>query len=439
MPRAASLRDTRDGAGVAGVVVVALYFLLTFRTLQFFPHAAVLREMWIVAVGGLLLLVYLPDVAGRAMRITRFEVFVLTLLVCPFVAAYQASQVFGQPFLHGLLAGRGIVLVGAAPLLVLMLRRRVVGLDDVERALVGLAWLSLVGYVALAALADPADFAAYDTEFVTGAFAREAAFKFDSAFVVLGFFYYALPGPGRMALRRLAMALPFLLYLVLADGGRSMLISLGITYAVLSLRWSGARSRLGTAAVVVVLAALPLGLLYAIDPARFDEFVGRMWAALAVVFTGEPTSDPSANARVYETLLAWPYLAEHWLLGNGLLSRQWQDSYTGALGYFYPADIGLLGVVFSFGVLGALLFGAQFALAVGLWRRLFASTRRIAPFAAAIGAYLLYYAIRSLANGAFAYGAETGLLLIAVLYWMSRRQEPGGTACVAAGHGLRAA
>jgi hypothetical protein len=318
-----------------------------------------------------------------------------------------------------------------------MLRRRVVGLDDVERALVGLAWLSLVGYAALASLADPAEFAAYDTEFVTGGFTREAAFKFDSAFIVLGFFYYAFLGQVGRAPGRLAMAFPFLLYLVLVDGSRSMLISLGITYAVLSLRWSGARSRLGTAAIVVVLAALPLGLLYAIDAARFDEFLGRMWAALAVVFTGEPAGDPSANERVYETILAWPYLTEHWLLGSGLLSRQWQGGYSGALGYFYPADIGVLGVVFSFGVLGALLFGAQFAFAARLSRRLFASTRRFAPFAAAIAAYLLYYAIRSLANGAFAYAAETGLLLIAVLYWMARRPEAAGAASIAGRPGLR--
>jgi len=428
---------TRDTTGLAGVVVAALYFVLTFRIFQFFPHAAVLRETWIVIICGLLMVAYLPDLAGRAMRITRFEIFVLALLIFPFVAAYQASREFGQPFLHGLLAGRGIVLVGAAPLLILMLRRRVVGLDDVERALVGLAWLSLAGYVALVSLADPSAFAAYDTEFVTGGFTRETVFKFDSAFVVFGFFYYAFLGQAQRAPRRLAMAVPFLLYLVLVDGSRSMLLSLGITYAVLSLRWSEPRSRLLTATAVTVLMVFPLSVFYLIDAARFDEFASRMWAALAVLLTGEPASDPSANARVYETILAWPYLTEHWLLGNGLLSHRWRGGYAGAIGYFYPADIGLLGVVFSFGLLGALLFGAQFAFAARLTRRLLTNTRRITPLAAALTAYLLYYAIRSLANGAFAFAAETGLLLIAVLYWMTRQRDQLGRIPVAAGPGLR--
>ena len=43
------------------------------------------------------------------------------------------------------------------------------------------------------------------------------------------------------------------------------------------------------------------------------------------------------------------------MLGNGFISNQWNGGWREILGYFYPVDIGILGNIFVFGILGTFL------------------------------------------------------------------------------------
>ena len=409
--------------GLLPCITAALFFLLTFRVLQYFPNAAPLREFWIIVVCLLLVLAYFPHVAMRGIKVTHLEAYIIGLFVIPLVAAHQAMREFGQPLLHGLLAGRGTALVGASLLLLYLLRRHVLTLESVERGLIWLAWLSLTGYVAATLFVDPAAFGDHDRTFVTGGFVEDISFKFDSAFVVFGFFYYAFSSQIRRDITHFAVALLFLLYLVIGDGGRSLLIALVVSYVFLSLRWAHARKWVIVVPTIVAAIVLPLASFYLVDSERFASFALGMSEAFSVVLTGGESSDPSVNARVYETLIAWPYISEHWFLGNGLLSHRWRDGYAGLIGYFYPADIGILGVIYTFGVAGVLVFGVQFVFALRFWRGLSENGWRATPFARAVAGFLLYYLIRSLANGAFALSPEVGLLFVTVLFWMRQSRR----------------
>jgi hypothetical protein len=71
-----------------------------------------------------------------------------------------------------------------------------------------------------------------------------------------------------------------------------------------------------------------------------------------VVLTQEEGDDPSANARISESISILPYIAKNWLLGNGDISNRWNGGYERIIGYFFPADVGIIGAMFIYGLIG---------------------------------------------------------------------------------------
>jgi hypothetical protein len=124
--------------------------------------------------------------------------------------------------------------------------------------------------------------------------------------------------------------------------------------------------------------------------------------------------DVSANARVLETLIAMPYVQKNPWFGNGNISNQWQGGNEHVLGgYFHPSDIGIIGVLFMYGVTGLLLFSWQYWFAIKAAGKL--PPRMHSPLLDATKGMLLYLAIYSLATGFFVHYAETCFLLITML------------------------
>jgi protein-S-isoprenylcysteine O-methyltransferase Ste14 len=129
-------------------------------------------------------------------------------------------------------------------------------------------------------------------------------------------------------------------------------------------RWRTLSQSLLTLGKASCAAVIIVGLVYAINPNYLSTRAAGFSDAFSVAFTGSNVEDVSANVRIYETLTAWTYIQKNPLLGNGTLSNQWEGGSQGTLGYFYPDDIGVIGAVFTVGVVGLLLFMAQFWFAI---------------------------------------------------------------------------
>ena len=81
--------------------------------------------------------------------------------------------------------------------------------------------------------------------------------------------------------------------------------------------------------------------------------------------------------------------------------------------YFFPADVGVLGVIYLYGAFGCVLFAVQFVF-------LFKATRGLpkgayTPLFDALRGALFYTALSSLANGTFVFAAGLTLVWIAIL------------------------
>jgi hypothetical protein len=156
------------------------------------------------------------------------------------------------------------------------------------------------------------------------------------------------------------------------------------------------------------------GLLYVTMPAVTAERAGKFRDAFAVVLTGAPGEDTSANMHLMEALYTLPAIAKHPMLGNGRVSAQWEGGGDRVRDtHFYPEDVGLLGVLYQHGVLGLILFGCQYWFALRAARKLPAGFST--PFLDAIKGFLLYSLFVSLGYGMFVFSAPSTLMFIALL------------------------
>lgn len=392
-----------------------LFLVLSFEVIQYFPGAAILRELWLLTVVLALLCIYLPIKLLGGLKFSAFEFYVLALFALPFLSAFQAAREFGQPLGYGLLAQRGIAMGAAALLFLLLCRRRQFLLGEIETALVTLAWVSLLTYSGTMLLLDPSEYADYHTEFVTGGAVAPLSFKFDSTFIVFGFLYYAFKAFRRHSLRSLGIALPFLVYILIGDGGRALLLATLASYSICYWRWASARRVVWAIPAAIATLLAIAGAVVTFAPEEATRRLERFGAAFTVALSGLETEDVSANARIAETIKVWPYIAKNWLVGSGDLSHRWNDGYESVFGYFYPADIGILGVLFQYGLVGVVAFWLQFRFAVRLdpqpGRRSDASPALLDG----TRAFLICYALYSLVSGALVNAPAITLTFIAIL------------------------
>jgi hypothetical protein len=213
---------------------------------------------------------------------------------------------------------------------------------------------------------------------------------------------FAAGGTGRMATLSLLASLGFFLY-----------------------RWLPVGRFWSIAAKFSLIAALGIGLAYAVAPAFITQRVAAYSDAFRVTLTGTEVSDVSANVRLLQVLTALPYIQKHPLLGNGVLSAQWYGGEQSLLGdLFNSSDIGLVGGVFIFGGLGLIALAYQFRFAARAARRLSPSIR--SPLADATKAFLLYVAISSFSACYFAFNPEKTLFFITLLVGISLQAREQG-------------
>lgn len=396
-------------------VLLALTLLMTFRTFQFFPGMPYVQEAWFVLCFLAVLFIYPFWKIQGGLKFSRFEIYLLVLVTGGVIlTAWRAQSVFGQPLLYGILAQRSVVLVAVLLILVTAMQKGVVKLADVEAAVLWLCWGTFVLYSAMRLLLNPASFAAYGIGFVTESMPGYApSFKLPSYFILFGVFHYALLGI-RTRRARYYFVAALLFPVTLSGSGRGITVCVAATLLYFLFRIRGMKRALIATAKLAVVGAILIGALFFIFPASLSARAAGFTDAFAAVVTGSTTPDVSANARIFETLAALPHIQEHPLLGSGVVSNQWQGGSGGVLGaYFYPADIGVVGVVYSYGALGLLLYLFQYQFVWIAAKKLPRSYH--SPLLDATKAFILYFALYSLETGTFVWNAELTLFFIALL------------------------
>jgi O-antigen ligase len=418
-------RGFLTGIGVKRILwrgLTALVLVLSFRTFQFFPGILYVQEAWFALCFLIVLFVYPFWMLRSGLRISRFEVYLLVLaFASAALASLRAYQVFGQPIIYGILSQRGIVLVAGWLILLNMLRSGVVEVADLEASLLCLAWSTFTLYSAMLLLLSPANFAEYGDGFVTNStVGAEASFKLQGAFIIFGVFYYAIQGI-RTGQMRNYLAAAILFPVTMGASGRGLIVSVAATLLFVLYRIRGIRRTLITTAKFLTVTAVFAGVIFSVFPSAVSKRIGGFSDAFTAVLTGSTTQDSSANARILEVWAALPYIQEHPLLGNGVVSQQWNGGSQTAMGeYFFASDIGIVGIVFSYGILGLLLYLWQYRFAFRASKELSASFHT--PLVDATKAFLLYSALYSVETGTCVWSADITIFFVTVMCGLAAQQ-----------------
>jgi hypothetical protein len=170
-------------------------------------------------------------------------------------------------------------------------------------------------------------------------------------------------------------------------------------------------------AVVVLLSAA--GILYLFQPQILDRIISQ-YQNVVLVLLGEQTGESSADARIRESLIAFKYFEKNdfsVLFGNGRINPDWSSSVRAEFGHFYPSDLGMLGVIFQYGLLG-LLVGYIGYFMIIFWNR------KIRFFQAdnyfrAVKYFLIFYIARGIPTGGNFFDPGTAIVpfFIAIFYF----------------------
>jgi len=397
------------------IALISIFFLLTFSSFKYVPGLFFTAEIWILYNILFIALIFIPEKIRDNFLFNRLEIYILFLIVyVPLTSAIQSSSEFGQPLIFGLLAQRGIFVTGSSLILLHFYRKGYFVIRDIEYSLVFLAWLNLIACSLGLLFLDPEQFSDVPT-FVTQE-TDIAKFKFSTEFIVFGFFYYAFSGFWLKSKTKSFLSLFFLSFYIFGSGTRTIIISLFITYLLLVIKWSSMRKVFTRVTTVMLTLSTYVFIFYLIDSDKFNHLIEKFIAAFQVVFTGQLGDDSSANARILEGYLALPFVIKNWFLGNGLVSNQWNGGFNSIFDYFYPVDIGLLGMIFIYGVLGAIIFCYQFKLAINYIYLLPNYGDENSNLISALKGVLLSCVISSVASGQFINYIEQDLILISILY-----------------------
>ena len=405
------LRNLRSGElyklGLLGVVLT-----MTLRTFQFFPGVRALEEGWFLLCLVAFCVLYPLFKILRDWTFSGIELYLLSMLpILLLLTAFAANQEFGQPIVYGVLARRSAVLLLMWLVFIGAWRARWINADQVESVLVWLAWGTFFLYSFMRLLLNPASFPSPPPGFILGSLTTQAYFAVPGCFMTFGMLYYVFRGIRESQKRFFAYSVLFF-FNALGASGRFLAVTLLATTGFFLLRWRPVGAVLSLLTRFVVLAALGLALFYVIDPALLQERAAHFSDAFTVVAGGQG-ADASANARVVETDIALPYIRRHPFTGNGILSAQWSGSADAIATYFFADDIGIVGIVFTYGLVGLGLFLFQYLFAIRAAFQIPSGTHT--PLLDAAKGFVLYSAIYSLTTGLFVFAFEQSTFFIVLL------------------------
>ncbi|HRS38450.1 MAG TPA: hypothetical protein P5292_04650, partial [Bacteroidia bacterium] len=332
----------------------------TFRVFATLPLETLHQTLSSVAIISLTLY-YIGSVYVdlRASRLTWLDVLMWIFILVNFFAAYQGRVVFGQPYYFGIMAQRSVLLSISGVLLISMMNRGMIHIRQVERTFVVLSLVLLAVFYFFFLFVNPVKF--LDAEFVAYSPIRGYRYRFQFALVIMLLFYSLFKISLEKRSRYYIVVLLILFYLIWYLQSRTTLAVLAITLLIFFVRNFSLREKFrntvlyGGFALVVVAIFFSLGYT-----SLFDKYQ-VLYKNVFNVFIGESPDEASSAVRFMEMNIALDYISKNPLLGNGFISNQWNGGWHDILGYFYPVDIGLLGNIFVFGVIGTTLLYLPYA------------------------------------------------------------------------------
>ncbi|MCD6486471.1 MAG: hypothetical protein J7K35_03985 [Syntrophobacterales bacterium] len=341
---------------IGQILVIAIVLIFTLKFFQSTPFERIFFQLQAVflVLTALFLVSYVVITLLKKDCINEVVIYFLILIsIIPFYSMCRASAEFGQPFIYGLLSERAWLLIGVGIWFYYVIITRKINLATIESAFVFMAWASLVIFSLFVLLYNPGQLA-YKSHFVHMDAIRGLRFKFQMYFIIFGAVYYFVKYAVHENLKYLVILLFFLAYLLFIHQGRITIMALAATF--LLYYWLNySLSKLAILSIKLSLFLLVALIAIQIIMPDYLDRMSYLFAQMVRVLTGKMSQDPSANSRILQSQMVLNYFDNHpfslWL-GAGRVSHQWNGGYRSLFSYFYPSDLGVLGGLFLYGILG---------------------------------------------------------------------------------------
>jgi hypothetical protein len=391
------------------IIELSLVFIVGFRLalhtpLNSFVYA--LEAITIVAFFCIFLYQLIVKLYSRK-KIDPFLYLNIGMCLFPLLGSLNANLEFGQPMYHGLIHQRDFFLF----LIGIVLSNYIKSsfeLKQIELSFQFISWFSLAIFIVTPIFIDPEKYLA--TDFVGfNPLKGGYIYKFVMTFMVFGFLYYSILFFRNKRVLDALLSMPFLIYLIFIRQDRSIILLSLITFIFFFFKRIFPLNKIKYGLITLVSAVCFTLFLSVFETNYFVKFTNVITA-----FSGEETNEAATNIRNKEIAIALPYIAKNPYFGNGELSNQWNGGYQRLFGYFFPSDIGLIGEIYVFGIIGTLLLHVQFIFGAFYVRK--TTDKKSDHFFIVLSYFLLYTILDSLTAGQTIFYAANSMIIISLLY-----------------------
>lgn len=365
------MQELNSSQRLPPLVAYSLLFLIftsTFRIFATLPLESLHQSLSTFAI-ILLSVYYLFSIFlnMRESRLSKLDVLMWIFILVHFFAAYQGHAVFKQPYYYGIMAQRSVLLSLSGILLISLLRKGWVSIGQVENFFVVISVSLLIIFYFFFLFVNPVKF--LDMEFVAYSPIRGYRYRFQFALVIMLLFYSLFKVSHEKKNGYIALVLLILFYLIYFMQSRTTLVVLAFTLMIYFFRNFSLKEKIRNTLLYGGLILVAVTLLFTLGYTSLFDKYHVLYQNVFNVFLGESPDEASSAVRFMEFNTALEYIKENPILGNGFISNQWNGGWHEILGYFYPVDIGILGNIFVFGILGTCLIYLPFYFCLSMSRQ----------------------------------------------------------------------
>ena len=311
-------------------------------------------------------LLYLLDRILVKHKLSPLDIIVFVILIgLPIYSAILANESFDQKILKGLITSvkKNLVLLLFFGIQ-LLIRSRRLSIPRYYLFMQGLCWAMLGIYLFMAYTMDPR--ALLSTGLVGFNPSKGGyTFRFKTTYIEIGLIFYFVRFLKEKKLIYVVCWAAFVSYLLFVAKGRITIfsVSLSMLFALATnVKFLEGLKRLLTLAIAM---GFIVGIVYVVKP-EYLNVLRDFFVVFVKAILGFETGEKSADSRWIQIATVMDYWQKHpgsIIFGIGKLSRELTDRH---FSHLYMADIGIVGALFTYGIVGTTLFYMLFGYCVWL-------------------------------------------------------------------------
>lgn len=316
---------------------------------------------------GMIALSYLAYFFDRVFikkRISKIDVIVLMFLfVLPVYTAINANISFNQSYIDGLFSAWGKqVSILFVVLYQFFIRAKQVSVKKILFIVMCFAWFDVASKFYLTLTLNPATLV--DTDLVGYNPAKGGyVFRFDATMAQIAVIFYFTSFIITKKWYHLIGLGAFLGYMLFIDKGRIDIMSLFVVMGFSMIRNLSPVNFVRTAFILGVVAGVSVAIVYQFAPDQI-MVLRNMLGNFVLTVLGIDTGENSASSRFVQFGIVFNHFVKHpeqMVFGVGILQR---ETMTLMFGHLYLSDIGIVGLFFTFGIVGVIILYSLFIYAL---------------------------------------------------------------------------